>query len=40
MERMWKEEAVAEFMVLFRHFPEGTQENHEILRISGLRAEI
>jgi hypothetical protein len=26
---MWKEVVMAEFKVLFRHFPGGTDENHE-----------
>jgi hypothetical protein len=29
LERMWKEAVVAKFMVLSRHLPGGTKENHE-----------
>jgi hypothetical protein len=37
---IWKEAAVYWFKVLFRHSLAGTEENHENLRIAGLRAEI
>jgi hypothetical protein len=28
LERAWKEEAVAKFNAISRHFPGGTEENH------------
>jgi hypothetical protein len=33
LEMIWKEAVSASFKVLFRHFPEGTEEGHENLRI-------
>jgi hypothetical protein len=39
-QRMWKEAVVAKFIVLSRNFPGRTEENHEILRIAGIRVEI
>jgi hypothetical protein len=29
LERIWKDAAVAEFEILSRHLPGGTEENHE-----------
>jgi hypothetical protein len=40
LERMWKEAVVAYFKVLLQHSIGGTEENHDKLRIAGLRAEI
>jgi hypothetical protein len=35
LERIWKEAVVAKFMVVSRHLPEGTEENHEQISIFG-----
>jgi hypothetical protein len=37
---MWTEAVVAQFKVISRHLTAGTEENHDKLRIAGLRAEI
>jgi hypothetical protein len=39
-DRRWKKAAVARFKVLPLHFPGGIEENHEILSIVDVLAEI
>jgi hypothetical protein len=39
-ERIWKEDVVTEFEVLFRYLPVETEEHSESLRIAGTLAEI
>jgi hypothetical protein len=40
-ERLWKEEVVVYFKVLFQHFLGGAKENHKNpVRIAGLQATV
>jgi hypothetical protein len=41
LERIWKEAVMAQFNVLSRHLPGGTEEDQgKPVRITGLRADI